>query len=528
MFNFDAIGDFNPQLLRELKSRWSWRNGAIATAISGLAQGIVLLSFYSKLPTSANSSYPARDYCLTLVKEKCSIDALGNVLIDWTRWWGEVAIGISWVMFYGLFAGGVYLLASSFSQEEKRGTLDFIRLTPQKASRIFGGKLLGVPVLVYWATALAMPLQFHAAQGAGISRLYVLSWDLWMVAVAMLLYGGASLATLWFKAQSILLAAATLIVTYPVLYLSMVWIRTPTYFGAGSGWYNLPLRNSLPYYWIFAMLTCVGIYWLYKALERRYLKPKATVLSKGQSYLWSLLFHLFFAGFCFYNGQHFNAPFTFGTDNSYSDYGSMFSSALLAVFGTCWLLLLIPLLLPGRQSLVEWTRHRWQSGNELKSLIWSDKSPAVLAVALNVAIASLVWILLTATSPSFDDILTIIVGAVMTGMLAAIYSAIAHLSLFWKMSNRHAWSAGIIGGLIFLPVIGANFISLGTSLNPLYLLSPFLWIVIKGAEGWMILFAVVVLLVSLLFVMFRLNKVLKQVGRSESFQSVGSRKSAIQ
>jgi hypothetical protein len=521
MFYFDAIGDFNPQLLRELKSRWSWRNGAITTAISGLAQGIVLLSFYSKLPTSANSSYPARDYCLTLVKEKCSIDALGNVLIDWTRWWGEVAIGISWVMFYGLFAGGVYLLASSFSQEEKRGTLDFIRLTPQKASQIFGGKLLGVPVLVYWATALALPLQFHATQGAGISRLYVLSWDLWMVAVAMLLYGGASLATLWFKAQSILLTAATLMVTYPILYLSMVWNHTPSYFGSGSGWYNLPLRNSLSYYWIFTILTGVGIYWLYKALERRYLKPKATVLSKGQSYLWSLLFHLFFAGFCFYDNSSFSSPFSFNSNRS--SYGDSFSSALLAVFGTAWLLLLIPLLLPSRQSVVEWARQRRQLGSDLKSLIWNDKSPAVLAVALNVAIASLVWILLSATSPSSDNILPMVVGVVMTGLLAAIYSAIAHWGLFWKVNNRHGWIAGIIGGLIFLPVVGAIFIGLGGYSNPLYLLSPFLWMAIKSADGWMILFALLLMVGSLSFVMFRFNKVLKKVGRSESFQNFGSR-----
>jgi uncharacterized membrane protein YbhN (UPF0104 family) len=67
---------------------------------------------------------------------------------------------------------------------------------------------------------------------------------------------------------------------------------------------------------------------------------------------------------------------------------------------------------------------------------------------------------------------------------------------------------------------------LGVYPNPLYLLSPFLWIVIKGAEGWTILFAVVLLVMSLVFVMFRLNRVLNKVGRSESFQNFGSRESA--
>jgi hypothetical protein len=548
MFKFDAIGDFNPQLLRELKSRWNLRNGAIAAVISLLAQAMVLMSMYSKLPDNGASgrsmTYPYNNYCMAVLKDRCTVDSLGNILINWSKWWAETATSLSWLMFYGLFAGGVYLLASSFSQEEKRGTLNFIRLTPQKASQIFVGKLLGVPILVYLGTALALPLQFHATHAAGISRLHLLSWDIFMVAVAAMLYLGAILATMWFKAQSILLAGVTLFASYPVLSLSMSWYQKPEYrysymqdslSDKAMEWYGMSLGNNLPYYFVFAALTMGGVFWLYKALERRYLKPTSTVLSKGQSYLWSFLFHVFFAGFYVYHYTHrakgivnqlsFHPPFNFGNSNYYHN---SFISSLLVLFATSWLLLLVPLLLPGRQSLVEWARHQKKSGNWLTSLLWNDKSPAVLAVGVNVAIAALVWIPLSASHLSSSNLFKMMLGAAITATLAMIYSAIAHWGLFWKVNNRHAWMAGIVGGLVFLPVIGATVISFNfsTSRNPLYLVSPFLWNSIKEVGGLTSLTVFALLVAVLAWLGLRLTRVLKKVGRSESFQHFGAQQSA--
>lgn len=518
ILNFERIGDFNPQLLRELKSRLSWRNSLIAMAISVLAQILLLLSYYSKLPQNQNLEH-SDHYCATVDKGYgCAVDSFGNILIRWPDWWGDVAYGTSWLLVYGLVLGGVYLLANSLSQEEKRGTLDFIRLTPQKVSGIFVGKLLGVPISIYLGVAFALPLQFYAVHRSALSLFHVLSWDLLMISVTVMLYMGAMLATMWFKAQSILLTAAAAVVTYPVIYLSLYWYakNRPGY-AYRIDWYTLTSSNRLIFYWTYTVLTAVGIYWLYKALERRYLQPKSIVLSKSQSYLWSLLFNLFLLGFHVMAGNYSNTsrggfviPFhSFSNSNS--------GDAILAVFGFAWLLLLIPMLLPSRQSLVEWSRHgHLKSEGLLKSLLWQDKSPATLAVAVNVGIASLVWLIPSVTKANGTQMCSLLLGAVITITLATIYSSIAHWVLFWPVNNRPAWTMGIIGGLVFLPVVGATLIP--WSKDFLYLISPFLWISIGSTPFFGALFVWVQQLVVLAWLTRQLRKVLTKVGRSESYQ----------
>jgi hypothetical protein len=526
MFNFDRIGDFNPQLLRELKSRLSWRNGLVVVAISAICQLLILLSQYSKLPTQPQIpqiGYGHTEYCVAVLESKCTIDKFGNILINWPKWWVEVSVSVSWLMFYGLFVGGVYLLASSFSQEEKRGTLNFIRLTPQKASTIFVGKLLGVPILVYLGTALALPMQFYAAHQAHISRLHVLSWDLFMLAMALMLYLGAILATMWFQTQSILLAVAALFAAYQIIYSSLHWHNN---ISTGREWYGIAMGNRLAFYLALIGVATAGIYWLYKALERRYLQPKATVLSKKQSYLWSLMLHLFLMGFFVYRYSHqslgiidrlsFHAPLDFGkSDDIY------FANGVLGVFGLVWLLLLVPLLLPSRQSLVEWSRHGSAKTRSLHSLIWNDKSPAVVAVAVNVAIASMVWLIPMVLFTNRASLSKLLIGFSITLVLAAIYSSIAHWVLFWPVNNRPVWIAAIIGALVLLPLLGPSIISFGmdTNKNPIFLFSPFLWTSIQHVPIFTSLLICGLLVAILGWLTFRLQRVITKVGRSESYQA---------
>jgi ABC-type transport system involved in cytochrome c biogenesis permease component len=521
MLNFRHIGDWNPQLLRELKSRLNWRNGSIAMAVSVVGQLLLLLSHFSKLPGNSQAKYIDSGYCLS---PQCATDSFGNVLVNWPKLWTNVAVNISWLMFLGLFVGGVYSLSSSFSQEEKRGTLDFIRLTPQKASTILLGKLFGVPILVYLGTALALPLQFYAVDQGNISLIHVLSWDFLMLAVAFMLYLGAMLATMWFKAQSILLAAVALLAAHPVISLGFYWSDRSylnIYSRVAVEWYGIVPGNRLSYYLVFTGLAIAGIYWLYQALERRYLQPQSTILSKGQSYLWSLTFHLFVMGFFFSNYSYgdgaknrllFHVPFNFGRGNSSSGFGEV----VLVTFGLFWLLLLVPVLLPSRQSLVEWSRHGSAKTHWLRSLVWDDKSPAVLAVAINMAIISMAWLIASALSPNRSSLPKMLLGCLITMTLVTIYSSIAHWVLFWPVNNRPAWITGIVGGLVFLPLIGAVFIP--WSKDFLYLVSPFLWNSIRSTPFFGVLFIWGIQLTVLAWLTMRLRKVLTKVGRSESYQ----------
>lgn len=519
----DRVGEYNPQLLREFKSRLSWRNAGIAVLLSVVAQVMVLLSQYSKLPTADqnNNSYYYNSYCLKFVAyEKCQLDVLGNPLINWPKWWADSAFGISLLMFFSLFAGGVYLLASNFSQEERRGTLDFIRLTPQRAGSILGGKVLGVPILVYLGTLLALPLQLFAVQQAHIARINVVSWDLLMLSVAVLLYLGAILATLWFKAQSILLAAATLFTAYPLTYLSVMWYMDRSKY---ISWYGLHLGNHVFSYLLWMGLTSAGIYWLYQAIQRRYLQPTATVLSKGQSYIFSLIYQLGLLGFAVEGNSiasydFFHPPFGL-SERSSNDFGEM----AIGTFAFGWLMLLVPLLLPSRQSLVEWSRQRpaGKKRSLLVDLVWHDKSPAMLAVAINMAIATVVWLPVSLFFLDRHLWPQVLLGILMTTVLVVSYSLIAHWGLFWKMNQRQVWTAGIVGGLVFLPIIFGSIVSFtrSTSENPAFLFSPFLWTSIKQVDGTISFGIFLAMLVVMIWLNFKLWRILKHIGHSESYHN---------
>jgi hypothetical protein len=543
----DRIGEYNPQLMRELKSRLSWRNLGITAFLSILIQGMVLIGQYSKLPVPSETNshyYSNTEYCFYLNTPpsapsgfpNCKTDALNNLLINWPKWWGDTSLGISAVMFMGLFAGGVYLLASSFSREERRGTLDFIRLTPQRASSIIGGKLLGVPILVYLGTALALPLQIHAIQAAQLARIGVLSWDVLMVSMGILLYLAAILATMWFKAPSILLAGIALCLSYPLIYMSLLWYGKGK--NEGIAWYGMHLGNQVFAYWLYTGLATLSIYWLYQAIQRRYLKPTATVLSKVQSYVWSGMYHLVLLGFAFYrygdkSPTSFHLPFGLGD-------GDSFITMIISTFFFAWLMLLIPLLLPSQQSLVEWSRHRSVISGKGRSLITDligyEKSPAMLAVVINMSIATAIWLPFSvwhissrsripemnfSNDFSYSNPLSkLLVGIGITIALAVIYSTIAHWGLFWKVNQRHAWTAGIIGGLVSLPVVLGSLISASThnGNNPAFLFSPFLWVSIRQVPGFMSVGVFLALLGSVVWLNLRLWRVLKKIGRSESFQ----------
>jgi hypothetical protein len=529
----DRIGEYNPQLMREIKSRVSWRNVIIMAFVSFVSQIMVLIGQSSKLPLmEKGKTYYNDQYCFYVPNtsnnisyvSNCKLDAAGLPIVDWFKWWSDTALGLSTVMACGLFAGGVYLLASNFSQEERRGTLNFIRLTPQQASSVIGGKLAGVPLLVYMGTALALPLQFHAIQQAHLPKSNILGWDILMSSLAILLYMGAILATMWFKAQSILLAGIAISLSYPLVYVSSMWYdqsnnrySNPSAIDRFINWYGLHVGNNFFSYLLLTGLTSAGIYWLYQAIQRRYLKPTATVLSKKQSYLWSAMYHTGMAGFAVFGWSSVKLPLGLDSDS--------FVSPITALFSFGWLMLLIPLLLPSQQSLVEWSRQR-PIGNKKRSL-WADligheKSPAMLAIALNIAIAAAVWLPLILMGNGFRSMmLKLLLGIGLTTALAVIYSTITHWVLFWKVNQRYAWMVGLVSILVFLPPIFGMVLNAGGGdrYNIPLLFSPFLWTSLERTSGFISIIVFAFLACVAAGLNIKLWRGLNKVGRSESFKN---------
>src|SRR4028118_905666 len=162
----NQVGEWNPQLFREIKGRLKPRNILIAVAVSLLGQLLVLMSFSSQLPVANDKNVIHNRYCTDTSQEfsaACIPDQFGGFAINWQLWWQDVFIWLSIIGILALLVVGTYMLISDLSKEEQRGTLNFLRLTPQSTESILIGKMLGVPILLYLVGFLALPL--HLAAG---------------------------------------------------------------------------------------------------------------------------------------------------------------------------------------------------------------------------------------------------------------------------------------------------------------------------------------------------------------------------
>jgi hypothetical protein len=466
----ETLGDWNPQLLRELTSRVNWQN-LIGTGLCSIGLQASFLAYRSTLlpANEVTHSWGYHQYCQQTLNPGCAVDALGNLLIDWQEWWAHVALG-SGLVFVLMATLGAYLVASSFRQERELGTLDFLRLVPRRASTVLVGKLLGVPVLVYLAALCALPLQLYAVRAAGISTVTVLTWDLAMVGLTAMCCLSAALVTLRTNAIPILSAISTLVLSGVLVTICLRWYGK--YDRSTLQWYGIGLDNHPPTFLVLSGLAVVGSYWLYRALERSYQQPDLPILSRTQSYLWSLTYHLFLLGFCIVrklpdrvdvfdrtNDAKFDHQLAFDFSlNAYSGGGSyegiygnlppMFWSLLLF-----WLLLTISLMLPNVRSMAAWAQEQWFEPARWQKMLWHDRSPAILAALINVGIAIGVWSIPVALSfpISRSSLVTWLLSSIILLILTGIWSKIAHLKQFGRVRKYRLLWAGAIG-IFILPV----------------------------------------------------------------------------
>jgi hypothetical protein len=545
----DRIGEWNPQIFRELKERLSPKNLGIATAGALLIQGFVWFYYHSQIPfpipyTDSQGASAIQEtynrYCVLFARGEndypdriCTLDStLGQLgfKIDWQVWWLDVFTCLSWIVAIGLLLGSVYLLVADLVQEEKRGTLNFIRLSPQSAPTIFLGKILGVPSLVYLAVALTAPFHLIAGIGAGASIPLLLGWYMTIGAGWLLLSSMSTLYVLLGGIQAILTVGAIawptgLMIMLINSYASATIERSEWLIEANPSvlrWFGIPVGGSA--LWLYALIitTCLVLtYWVWQALERRYLNPTATVISKFQSYLLNLCFQVWIGGF---------AVSALATLSSYSRKSQLSGWATLDFMV---LFLLIPLLLPNKQALQDWSRYRrersshqgrkfWQR-DLVKDLIGNDKSPALLALAINLGMALVLWIPIVSistndTSYTFRFIAGLCVGA----SLILTYAAIAHWGLFLNFKKRNLWIVGIVAAVMFLP-LGFAFI-LSPSETPkgiaaiVLLFSPFAPVGIFNLAGTTILATFAAQLALLTGLTYQLQRKLQITGQSQTKQ----------
>jgi hypothetical protein len=553
----DRLGEWNPQLLREWQGRLKFRNLLIATAISIVGQILVYLNYKSLLPVKEgvfnhyclgspppqlySDPYPRNSFCLN--------DLQGNLILLDRLWWLDIFTFISMVGIFAFLVVGTFLLIADLSKEESRGTLNFIRLSPQSAREIFLGKILGVPILLYLVGALAVPFHLVAGLSAGIPLGLLLSFYGVLIAscaffyLAALLFGSighqlggfqgflASGSILWFLfASSVWLSysysyaheemPATpfnfLLLFNPAMSLpylvqsTFLSSTTVGYFGPPSGsawgWYGQNIWDRAIASHSFIVLNFVWwSYWMAQGLKRCFHNPTATLLAKSQSYWVTGSFIVITLGFAL---QTTNAQALF------TNYTILLG--LLVPFSVVMMLAMSP----HRQAMQDWMRYRHfgPAKNSIEDLLLGEKSPAILAFAANFAIVMALLIPAIALSPLQKYKIPALVGLILTINMILLYGTIAQWILLQKSSKRTLWVAGAIASLITLPQLCLSLLRVFPSqLTWPWFFSAFpMLAVYHQISLWPLLLSVLGQWTVLSFISFQMSRQLRRLGESST------------
>ena len=489
----NSLGDRNPQLLREFKSRLRGRGLGAAIGLSGLAQ-LLLLAFYRVSLTAS-----PRRYC-TVQAEPIWQSCLDNgevqwELINWSIWWRDIFVAINWALPIILTGLGMYLLIGDIQQEEQRGTLNFIRLSPRRGSTVFLGKLLGVPVLVYLAIALTVPLHLLAALGAQAAPGFVVSYYLLLLLDGLLFLSIATvvglLAPRAVKERALLSGGATLavpllsaafLVPYQLLSrVVTVWHPYTEYlFGEESQeqawqWYGLDFSNFFVAHSVQILFLGTITFWLWRILRRVYQQPNATPLSKRQSYGMTVSGLVLFLGLV--------SPMS-----AVGDLATTLGVVLLIILIWIGCAVVFSAILPSRQTLLDWVQTRRMQRPETRSpllleLLAGNRSPGTGAVLVNLLLISgisLAWLSQLPESFAGDEFGNDLIrlGLLLTLLMIAIYAALAQNILFLKTPKRTNWAVASVGFAALLPMVCAAIAAVGQLelvARLLMLFSPLPW-----------------------------------------------------
>ncbi|OCR02082.1 hypothetical protein BCD67_07865 [Oscillatoriales cyanobacterium USR001] len=512
----ERIGNWNPQLFREIKGRLNFRNAALVVSASLLGQ-LFLIGIFSDHYN--NDSFTMQ------------VDG-----------WLNIFRTLNLILPMALVLGGSYMLISDMSQEQRRGTLNFIRLTPQSSQVILIGKMLGVPVLIYLATVLALPLHLWAAICASVPLSLVFTFDLMVVAICSLFYSAAIFYTMLGETTPWIGTFLVVLLTYPTIimlgsFMEMARIDNLIYFNLQ--WFYFPLNSTFTVALFSLLSICLATYGIWQFLNRRFHNPNATIISKSQSYLLVTCTNLWMLGF---------GVTQIGSDSSYPPFIAL-ASFLYFLAPFCFLIL-IAALSPHRQSLQDWARYRGEMNHGkrgknkifsafpvgLQDLIFGEKSPVIIAIAINLAITAIIWIpgIIIFSSKLFywgdqssifktSAILGIAIATIISANFILICAAIAQFMLLIKTQKPQLWASATVATVIILPIMIALLSSAEN--NPIWLFSPFSAIALPNASITAILSTIIAQWGILAIFSLQLTRQLRKIGESASKAMLTSRPS---
>jgi hypothetical protein len=552
----DRLGDDNPQLFREIKGKLKTRNIAIALGSSLTFQLVIYYYFQRLLPGKKGDRYnwDYSSYCTaedSYHNTECIKDLVGNWLIDWQSWWLDLFTSMSALGIILLLVFGTYMLIDDLSKEDIRGTLNFVRLSPQNANSILIGKITGVPILLYLAAISILPFHLSAGLAAGIPLNLLLAFYLVLAASCIFFFSAALLLGLinfglgefshiglagfkpWLGSGLVLgflYLMTTAFSSSPILLKNFIdWITLfypgvvlsylvqDTYLPVshyrnsngiddllfyGQSWWENPWTGIS----LIVLNYGLATYWIWQALPRHFENPNSTILSKTQSYWLTGNFIAIATGFTLQDKYNFYANFS-----------------LLQFFLVVFFLCSIAALTHHRQTLQDWARYRHQNEgrhqNLWKDLVVGEKSPATVAIALNLGIivAYILPALFVFSILSETETIPILLGLLLCVSTLLIYSAIAQLILMMKTKMRTIWAAGTIASLLIFPLSLAVLFGISPEQNPWLFLFSFLPVVATNSIATShIAIALMGEWLAIVLLNLQITKQLRQAGSSST------------
>ena len=446
----NRVGNWNPQLLREFRGRLKSRSIAATIVVSLVGQTLLGLVFSQETHKSV----------------------VGR--------WAGLAEAMIWILPFALFTAGSYYLVSDLNQEEKRGTLNFIRLSPRPSRGVLLGKMLGVPILPYIAIGLAIPLHIIAGLNSGMPIFFLISYYLMLAAGCFALFSLAILYGLLSSSRTIAVGQQSVVaVAFAGLTL---FFLTPFYmtWNMAVTWRPLGIRewsaqwNPYPYageeqttpiqwfgqtinqsafssHWFTLSVLAIATALIWLMLVRLFRNPNTTVMSKWQSYAIVAFLEPLVMGFFVITSDQAN--FAESTPEA--------GTWLLYAFNMGLTIVIMLALCPQRASLLDWLRFQKHPQGILRDLVWADKSPAILAIAINLVIINALyvpWMLLVGVEKEPPTVAAIIVLS-MTGVLL-IYTAVVQQIFALKIRNPYTWTMGGLGLWMLVPPIMLSILSI--------------------------------------------------------------------
>jgi hypothetical protein len=484
---FEKIGDRNPQFIREVKGRLKLLPIGLTVFLS------LLMQFFVYILNIENAFL------------------VPNPIIHWVNIFNTLNI----LFVFSLLVCGTYQIISDICKEESRGTLNFIRLSPQSEVSILTGKILGVPILLYLFIASAIPLHLFSGITASIPFINILALYLILTACCGFIFSAATLLSV-IMAQGVAKKSpgitAWLGSAIAFLFLTFSYSSSSYNFPLehAFGWFlmfnpngiiqylsqplNLETSNVCSYcqslkvlqlFYIPVGMNIMGIisiylanyiFWTYsiwQGIKRIFRNSNATLFSKHYSYLFVIVTQVLLWGFTLQNVVNYmpaGSEFPIYYDVNYQINQNLplfFIFNLVLIFG------LMRILSPQRQAILDWSRYRhlnnehrqgWQN-KIYGDFLLGEKSPAQFTIGINLLLITTPFIIWVIIAPLLNihnnDVvkwLTNYIGTfkVLLGIgfvisLVMIYATIYQYIAIAKVSQPFSLATFAIFALTFLP-----------------------------------------------------------------------------